>query len=121
MRHALLLGAVLGAIALAGCSSTSTDARSTVEVPTQWRTAAEQDRTLGDMPWGELFRTPELEVLVREALANNPDLRIAAERVELARAQYGFERSALFPTVLGDAAYTRGRQPSVGPDSARRT
>jgi len=117
MRRVLLLAAVLGAMAVAGCSSTSTDARSTVDVPSQWRTAAEQDRTHADLPWGDLFRTPDLEVLVREALANNSDLRIAAERVELARAQYGFERSALFPTVLGDAAYTRGRQPSVGPEN----
>jgi multidrug efflux system outer membrane protein len=64
-----------------------------------------------------LFRTPELEALVREALANNSDLRIAAERVELARAQYGFQRSALFPSVVGDAAYTKGRQPGVGPSN----
>jgi multidrug efflux system outer membrane protein len=117
MRRALLLVAILGALAGTGCSTTSTDARSTVEVPAQWRTAAEQDRTLADLPWGDLFRTPELEALVHEALANNADLRIAAERVELARAQYGFERSALFPTVLGDAAYTRGRQPAGGPEN----
>jgi len=117
MRRVLLLATVLGAMAVAGCSSTSTDARSTVDVPSQWRSAADQDKTLADLPWGDLFRTPDLEVLVREALANNPDLRIAAERVELARAQYGFERSALFPTVLGDAAYTRGRQPSGGPEN----
>jgi outer membrane protein, multidrug efflux system len=117
MRRALLLAAAVGALAGTGCSTTTTDARSTVEVPAQWRTAAQQDRTLADLPWGDLFRTPELEALVHEALANNADLRIAAERVELARAQYGFERSALFPTVLGDAAYTRGRQPAGGPEN----
>ena len=69
MRRVLLLATVLGAMAVAGCSSTSTDARSTVDVPSQWRTAADQDQTLADLPWGDLFRTPELEVLVREALA----------------------------------------------------
>lgn len=105
---------LLAAALLVGCSSTPTDPRSTVEVPAKWRTASEATKSLADLPWGDLFRTPELEVLVREALANNADLRIAAERVELARAQYGFERSALFPTVVGDAAYTKGRQPSVG-------
>ena len=117
MRRALLHAVAVGALAGTGCSTTTTDARSTVEVPAQWRTAAQQDRTLADLPWGDLFRTPELEALVHEALANNADLRIAAERVELARAQFGFERSALFPTMLGDAAYTRGRQPAGGPEN----
>jgi multidrug efflux system outer membrane protein len=113
----LLPGILAGTLTLAGCSSTPIDARSTVDAPAQWRTAGEQDKTLADLPWGELFRTAELAALVGEALANNADLRIAAERVELARAQYGFERSNLFPTVVGDAAYTRARQPTTGPDN----
>ena len=108
---------VLSVIALlAGCS-TPTASTITVDVPAQWRTPADGANTLADRPWGEFFRSPELDALIREALANNSDLRIAAERVELARAQYGFERSALFPTVVGDAGYTRGRQPSVGPSN----
>jgi multidrug efflux system outer membrane protein len=114
MKRVLRIGSCLAVFAVAGCASTSTDPAALVEVPAQWRAQAEVDRTLADLSWGELFRTPELEVLVREALANNADLRIAAERVELARAQYGFERSALFPSVLGDAAYTRAKQPGVG-------
>ena len=41
---------------------------------------------------------------------------IAVERVELARAQYGLERSALFPAVdLGGSA-TRQRMPGAKPD-----
>ena len=114
MKRVLLAATLIVTGHLVGCSSTSTDARSTVDVPAKWRTPAEDARTLADLPWGELFRTPELETLVREALANNSDLRIAAERVELARAQYGFERSALFPNVVGDAAYTKARQPATG-------
>jgi multidrug efflux system outer membrane protein len=114
MKRWRQLGACFAALAVAGCASTSTDPAALVETPAQWRAPAEVERNLADLPWGELFRTPELEVLVREALANNADLRIAAERVELARAQYGFERSALFPSVLGDAAYTRAKQPAAG-------
>lgn len=115
MKRALVPLTLLAATLLAGCSSTPTDPRSTVGVPAAWRTTSDEAKTLADRPWGELFRTPELEALVREALTNNSDLRIAAERVELARAQYGFERSALFPNVLADAAYTRARQPAGGP------
>jgi outer membrane protein, multidrug efflux system len=99
---------------LTGCATT-TAPPTAIDVPAGWRTPADPAMTLADRPWGELFRTPELDALIREALASNSDLRIAAERVELARAQYGFERSALFPGVVADAAYTKGRQPSFGP------
>lgn len=108
---------LLAAFVCAACS-TQTDPRTAVDVPSGWRTTADVSQALSDRPWGELFRAPELEALVREALANNADLRIAAQRIELARAQYGFERSALFPSMVADAAYTRGRQPVVGSTNA---
>ena len=113
MKRMLLPATATALVLLAACS-TPMEPPPTVEVPAHWRTPADETATLADRPWGDLFRTPELDALVREALANNPDLRIAAERVELARAQYGFERSALFPAVVADAAYTRGRQPAIG-------
>jgi multidrug efflux system outer membrane protein len=113
----MMAAVLVVALVHAGCA-TRTEPMPPVDVPVGWRTAADTTASLGDLPWGELFRTPELEVLVREALANNADLRIAAERIELARAQYGFERSALFPTLVADAAYTRAKQPAIGPSNA---
>jgi multidrug efflux system outer membrane protein len=55
--------------------------------------------SLADLPWWELFRDPVLQELTRESLQNNFDLRIAAARVEQARAQIGITRSFLFPQV----------------------
>ncbi len=110
----VLLPATAAAIALLSACSTPSAPKETVVVPAGWRTPADASKSLADLPWGALFRTPELEALVTEALANNSDLRIAADRIELARAQYGFQRSALFPSVVGDAAYTKGRQPVAG-------
>lgn len=107
-----LLTTIFAAALISACSTPPTEPRSTVDVPDAWRTSADTAAALSDRPWGDLFRTPELDALTREALANNSDLRIAAERIEIARAQYGFERSALFPTVVGDASYARGRQPA---------
>ena len=40
-----------------------------------------------------------LQELTREALQNNYDLRIAAARVEEARAQIGIARSFLYPQI----------------------
>lgn len=113
MRPALLTP-IFAAALICGCSTPPTEPRATVAVPDAWRTSADTAAALSDRPWGDLFRSPELDALTREALANNSDLRIAAERIEIARAQYGFERSALFPTVVGDASYLRGKQPAGG-------
>ena len=56
-----------------------------------------------------------IDALIREALVNNTDLRVAADRVELARAQFGITRSVLFPQLDASAAYTRQRQPGLDP------
>jgi multidrug efflux system outer membrane protein len=87
--------------------------RPAVEMPAAWRTDSTTTESLADYPWGALFRTAELQTLINTALTENSDLRIAAARVELVRAQYGIQRSNLFPTVAADASYERNRQPSA--------
>ncbi len=52
--------------------------------------------------------------LVSTALTDNYDIRIAAARVNQARAQFAIARSNLFPTVTGSVADTTQRQSSVG-------
>jgi len=49
--------------------------------------------------WLSSFDDPKLEALVAEALQNNPDLQIAATRVERAAAYIGVAKSALYPQV----------------------
>ena len=46
--------------------------------------AAEQ-AWIADVPWWELFKDETLRDLIKTALANNNDLRIAVSRVEQAR------------------------------------
>jgi outer membrane protein, multidrug efflux system len=60
---------------------------------------AATEASLADTPWWEVMKDPALQKLVREALANNLDLRVATARVAEARAQYGIARSYLFPQV----------------------
>lgn len=100
------------ALCLAGCM-TPEFKRPAVDIPATWRVDSTTTESLADRPWGDLFRTAELQALINTALAENIDLRIAASRVELVRAQYGIQRSNLFPTVAADAGYERNRQPSV--------
>ncbi len=49
--------------------------------------------------WREHFTDPRLLQLIAQALANNRDLRIAALRVQEARAAYGIQRADRLPTV----------------------
>lgn len=107
---ALTSVALIVAGALAGCATNPTDLRKAADAPSQWRTSAVTERALSDRPWGELFRSEDLDVLIREALANNSDLLIAVQQVGIARAQYGVTRSYLFPSVGAQFDYAKGRQ-----------
>src|SRR5438876_12126430 len=61
----------------------------------------------GDAPWWEVFRDPVLRDLIHEALRNNYDVRIAAARVQEARAGFVATRSDLFPSLNYDASVGR--------------
>ncbi|RKJ96853.1 efflux transporter outer membrane subunit [Alicycliphilus denitrificans] len=63
----------------------------------------------GPLPWSDFVQEPRLREVVALALAHNRDLRVAALAIERARAQYGIERSALFPTVNATGAGARSR------------
>lgn len=73
--------------------------------------------SLADLAWFDLFRDDALTTLVRAALQQNFDLRIAAERVLQARAAYGISRAERWPavTVSGDAIAARSSQRGATP------
>jgi len=64
-------------------------------------------RTAGDLAWPEVFRDPRLQQLLRLALANNADLRVAVLNVQAARAQAKIAAAALLPDVVGGAGFSR--------------
>ena len=111
MKFSMLLPVL---IVLTSCGSTPY-VRPDTPIPVRWNAKAETGASLADWPWSEIFPVPELASLIDEALAANSDLRIAAERVELARAQFGIERAAIFPSLILGANGRRGRLPGSGP------
>ncbi|HMH11940.1 MAG TPA: efflux transporter outer membrane subunit [Edaphobacter sp.] len=62
--------------------------------------------SLGDEKWAEVFKDPGLQQLIREALANNYDVNIAAQRVLEQQDQVGITRSQQFPILSGGGSYT---------------
>jgi multidrug efflux system outer membrane protein len=68
-------------------------------------------RSLGDEKWWTVYQDPELQQLIRTALAENYDVRIAAARVLQAQALLGITRADQFPTITAGAAGTNQRIP----------
>ena len=64
------------------------------------------------LDWRDYFADARLRQLIAQALDNNRDLRIAALRVEEARAAYGIQRAEQFPTVGLGAEAGRSRTPA---------
>ncbi len=98
MRRATPL---LLALAVTGCTVGPAYQRPAVPAPDRFYGAPppEGDASLADRSWWDLFSDPALQSLVDEALANGYDARIAAARVEEARARYGIAGSAWYPSV----------------------
>jgi multidrug efflux system outer membrane protein len=59
---------------------------------------------LGEEKWWDIFQDEQLRTLIRTALKQNYDLRIAASRVLEAQAQLGITRADQFPTLSGGGA-----------------
>ncbi len=69
--------------------------------------------SLGDQKWWTVFEDPALQQLIRTALKQNFDLRIAAARILQAQEQVTITRSNQFPTASGGPGITGVRQPSI--------
>jgi multidrug efflux system outer membrane protein len=68
---------------------------------------------LGEMPWWEVFKDPQLQKLIRQALENNQDLKIAIARVEQAHAALGSAQAEQLPSVTANGSATRLSQSSA--------
>ena len=70
--------------------------------------------TLGDMKWFDLFSDEKLQELIRTALKDNYDIRIAAQRILAAQAFVTVEKSALYPSFGAEFSADQQRGVSRG-------
>jgi outer membrane protein, multidrug efflux system len=77
--------------------------------------SAPVEQSFGDQKWWDVFQDPELQGLIRTALQNNYDVRIAATRILQAQAQLGITRADQLPTIGADAAALNERVPRQKP------
>ncbi len=97
---------------LAGCSQMPSYERPAAPVPSAWSsvTQSEVNKATNE----NYFPDPRLQALIKVALENNRDLRIATERIAEARAQYGIQSADRLPNVNLNA----GRNASLTPAGA---
>src|SRR5579862_9732055 len=109
MKYAIALFAIF----LTACAVGPDYHRPTVQIPQNFRAPeplpAPRADSLADLKWFEVFKDDKLQDLVRTALEQNYDLRIAVANVEAARANLGITRSNQFPNVgaSGSVEFTR--------------
>jgi multidrug efflux system outer membrane protein len=94
---------------LTGCTVGPNYKRPPVTVPGGYRGLApdsgpETIASIGDEKWWTVFQDEQLQALIREALSQNYDVRIAAARVLQAQAVLGITRADQFPTITGGAS-----------------
>jgi outer membrane protein, multidrug efflux system len=95
----LVPGMIMAAL-LAGCAIGPDYQRPPVTEPPTFRgQATAEAASLADLPWWEVFQDTILKNLITEALGSNYDVKIAAARVQEARAQVGVARSEYFPAI----------------------
>jgi multidrug efflux system outer membrane protein len=106
---------LLGALVLSGCAVGPNYHRPVVQTPAAFHAPDESQQTttqtasFADLPWWQVFHDPQLQELIRTALKQNYDLKLAVERVNAARAQVGIVRSNEFPVVSLDPTFSGGK------------
>ncbi|HEX2713923.1 MAG TPA: efflux transporter outer membrane subunit [Candidatus Acidoferrales bacterium] len=113
---------------LAGCTVGPNYKRPVVNVPQEFRGVTPETATqpgvpptkadaasLGDQKWEEIFKDQQLQELIRNALQQNYEVRIAASRILQAEALFRITRADQFPELDAGASITSQRRPRTGP------
>lgn len=102
---------------LAACAMGPNYQRPAVPTPASFRgqAAAPDAKSLADLAWWDLYRDPVLEKLIRTALQQNYDVKIALARVEEFRAVAGISGLGSIPQVSASTSTSRSRVSTVGP------
>jgi outer membrane protein, multidrug efflux system len=91
-------------LALSGCKVGPNYKRPTLDVPGQYRGLAPglgAGGNFAEMKWESVFPDQVLQSLIKEALTNNYDIRIAATNIVQAQASLGVTRSNQLPSLSG--------------------
>jgi multidrug efflux system outer membrane protein len=106
---------------LAGCTVGPNYKRPNTDTPAAFRVLTPEEaantsaQSLGEQKWWEVFQDQQLQKLIRTALQQNYDARIAATRVLEAQEQVVLARANQLPTLNVTGTGTGQRNPAIGP------
>ena len=114
--------------ALAGCAVGPNFVKPKPAVPAQWSATAMGNGTEGaahvsseraqSVAWWSSFNDPTLTSLVRQSAGQNLDVRQAVLRIEEAQAQTAVVAGGLWPSLSGNASWSRQRLSTNTPNGA---
>lgn len=99
-KYSIHLTVILLIMVLSGCMVGPKYQKPVVQTPDHFNyyDTARQDSAL-NLEWWTLFQDPQLDTLIRIALAENRDARIAVARIEEARAAVGYSKADMWPNI----------------------
>ena len=105
---------------ISGCTLAPGYTRPDAPVATDWpsgpayKTQAPQpdQKPVAEIPWRDFFIEPRLQQVIKLALTNNRDLRVAALNIDKSRALHQIQRADLLPQIDGTAGATIQRLPA---------
>lgn len=106
MKGSCTLGSALAILLVASCASPRP---APPAAPPAWVHSPKEGRALG-ADWWSSFGDPGLGGMIRQGWDSNPDIEIALQRIEAARADRFEAMAALFPKAGVFAGYREGRE-----------
>ncbi len=117
MRRILYPAVFAIAILCSGCMVGPNYQRPKVAIPASYRgpdsAPTSSALSIGDQKWWEVFKDPQLQELIRTALKQNYDVRIAATRIQQAQAQVIITRANELPNASVGPGVTGVRQAGI--------
>lgn len=108
-KSAMKMTVSAAVLLLSGCSLIPEYNRPPSPLPASYTADDISETNAAPESWQQYFTDPALQNLINIALEQNRDLRIAALRIEEARAQYDIQRSEKLPTITATTSYDRSR------------
>lgn len=102
---------------VAGCTVGPDYIRPNINAPAAYRFEDKEAQDTANTDWWKQFQDPVLDALIREALLNTKDIRLAAANVEKAAGVLTQTRSTLFPQIdySGSGAKQRASEQGATP------
>ncbi len=114
VQHIPSFCAAIVTLLMAGCAAVGPDySKPTVPIPAGWHSKLQGGLTAGGplrlARWWTVFRDPILSHLIKQAAANNLDLKKARARLLEARARRDMSRSGLYPALNASGSVSKNR------------